>query len=88
MAAELELEVERFELEADDRPEPSEALRQTRERGALAWREIGFATFGRLVGGVAAAGLLASVNLDLFYILFGLMVLIGVALSVVINGNL
>lgn len=53
-----------------------------RDRGAVAWPEIGFATFGRLIGAIAAAALLASVNLDLFYILFGLMVLAGVALSV------
>ncbi|MEZ5666705.1 MAG: sulfite exporter TauE/SafE family protein [Alphaproteobacteria bacterium] len=53
-----------------------------RERGAVAWREVGLATGGRLAGSLAAAAVLASVNLALFYVVFGAMVLIGVGLSV------
>lgn len=53
-----------------------------RERGAIAWREVATATTGRFAGSLAAAAVLASVNLALFYIVFALMVLIGVGLSV------
>lgn len=52
-----------------------------RDRGKVAWREVGLATFGRLVGSIAAAALLASVDLALFYIVFGAMVLAGVGLA-------
>ncbi|MGF1624055.1 MAG: sulfite exporter TauE/SafE family protein [Alphaproteobacteria bacterium] len=53
-----------------------------RERGAVAWRQVGMATLGRLSGAIGAAALLASVNLALFYVVFGIMVLAGVGLSV------
>jgi uncharacterized protein len=52
-----------------------------RDRGRVAWREVGIATVGRLAGSIAAAALLASVDLALFYLVFGAMVLIGVGLS-------
>lgn len=53
-----------------------------RDRGAVAWNEVGTATAGRLVGSIGAAALLASVNLALFYVVFGMMVMVGVGLSV------
>ena len=53
----------------------------TRDRGKVAWREVGTATLGRLVGAIGAAALLASVDLALFYVVFGVMVLAGVGLS-------
>ncbi len=53
-----------------------------RDRGRVAWREVGLATAGRLAGSVVAAALLAAVNVALFYIVFGLMVLAGVGLAV------
>lgn len=53
-----------------------------RDRGAVAWREVGAATIGRLFGAVGAAALLASVNLALFYVVFGVMVMVGIGLSV------
>ena len=54
-----------------------------RDHKAVVWHEVGFVTFGRLLGAIAAATLLASINIAVFYVVFGLMVLVGVCLSAV-----
>ncbi len=52
-----------------------------RDWGRIAWQEVGLLTGGRWLGALPAAALVAYVNLTLFYIIFGIMVLVGVALS-------
>ncbi|MBE3638172.1 sulfite exporter TauE/SafE family protein [Mangrovicoccus algicola] len=52
-----------------------------RERSAIDFGSVGSMVSGRLIGNLLAVGLLASLSVAMFNALFGVMILLGVALS-------